>query len=858
MFTWIPIHEETAKRLLEFKDRSHELAALVVRMHEKGLKALPANDKDKGGNTVPLADIDPFTFLAGFNRAVRDDNRKALWQFLKDEWKLASPVPADFDGLPVANLQNSWMFPYEKDRKPDHLPLLWQFFEHIMEVKPSGLDANLMNQCLAKPGVGLAFLTMGMFWACPKKWIATDGKNLGFAATKGVTDKLRTAADYIAWLPKISAAIDGDGVEFSRQAHLWATKPGPKPGNVISAPYDQFFLNPLHADEVLNFMKRVVTKLIGESGQFDSRLVTTYRPSKAPSLRILFGNWRVFSFREDGQCELLLPSENLLFEKATKSFVFRESIEGVNYSLGWLDPEILQNEDVWDCIEAALDAVKIRFIHWNKSNYTDNHYQDLYTLIMEPTERPRLLSAGLSTTGGTTPSEQAAWLLAPGEGGDIWDQFLSNGEASIGWNDTGDLSGLETPEDFKQAVRDGLPDSGPAKVGKMLRDFAKTMAPGDLIFAKLRTRAVLGYGIVDSDYIYNPKATPYAHIRKIKWISKVRCDMPEDVKLPIQTLSPIDRRPELMEILSDFYELGPITPPAPANYTKQDALADLFMPEEKLDTIIESLKRKKNIILLGAPGTGKTFVARRLAYLLMGVPDETRAPMVQFHQSTCYEDFIQGYRPDGNGGFELKDGAFYTFCQDAINEPDKSFVFIIDEINRGNLSKIFGELMMLIEPDKRDETFAVPLTYATSREETFHVPENVFLIGTMNTADRSLSMVDYALRRRFSFIEAEPGFSSPAFVTHLTGRGASSKLVAAIQDRMETINTMITNDSTNLGRGYRIGHSFFVPAKDTKPDAAWYRDIVRHEILPLIEEYWIDDGKACAAATNILLQPIES
>lgn len=292
-------------------------------------------------------------------------------------------------------------------------------------------------------------------------------------------------------------------------------------------------------------------------------------------------------------------------------------------------------------------------------------------------------------------------------------------------------------------------------------------------------------------------------------------------------------------------------------YTKVDALRDLFMEEEDVDRAIAMLKRKKNIILQGAPGTGKTFVARRLAYLLMGVPDESRATMVQFHQSTCYEDFIQGYRPDGNGGFELKDGAFYTFCQDAINEPDKSFVFIIDEINRGNLSKIFGELMMLIESDKRDESFAVPLTYATSREETFYVPENVFLIGTMNTADRSLSMVDYALRRRFAFIEAEPGFSSSAFFNHLTCRGASPKLVAAIQDRMETINTMITNDSTNLGRGYRIGHSFFVPAKDTKLDAAWYRDIVRHEILPLIEEYWIDDGKARATATDILLQPIE-
>ncbi|RYD29967.1 MAG: AAA family ATPase, partial [Verrucomicrobiaceae bacterium] len=431
----------------------------------------------------------------------------------------------------------------------------------------------------------------------------------------------------------------------------------------------------------------------------------------------------------------------------------------------------------------------------------------------------------------------------------------------IGWNDTGDLSGLRTLEDFREAVKAGHPDSGAAKVGKMLHDFARSISVGDRIFAKLGKWKTLGYGVVESDYEHHAGSLPFVHKRKVRWISKEECAMPEDVNLPVQTLSRIDVRPEVMEVLDEFYGLesrSPVITPDENEgiYTKEDALADLFMEESRLDGITALLKRKKNIILQGAPGTGKTFVARRLAYLLMGVKDPSRAPMVQFHQSTSYEDFVQGFRPDGKGGFVLRDGIFHTFCKEAIEQKDKSFVLIIDEINRGNLPKIFGELMMLIEHDKRDASYAVPLTYATDREETFYVPENVYLIGTMNSADRSLSMVDYALRRRFAFIEAEPGFSSPAFAEHLRSRGATASLVAAIRQRMESLNGMISADTVNLGRGYRIGHSFFVPGTDTVPDAAWYQDIIRHEVLPLIGEYWMDDGKRLDEATDLLLEPV--
>ncbi|MDA0814405.1 MAG: hypothetical protein O3C21_18685 [Verrucomicrobia bacterium] len=228
MFTWIPIHEETAKRLLEFKDRNHELVDILARMHSAKLKATLISDQGADGSTFQLKEIDPFSFLANFNRGTKDSNRMAMWQILKDKWKLESEVPKDFDGLPIANAQNSWLMPYAKDRKPEHVPLLWEFFEHIMAVEPEALDTGLMQRCLDLHKVGLTMLTMGMFWACPKKWIATDGKNLAFAKTKGIGELPKTAAEYFSWLPKIREAVGGDGVEFSLQAHQEALskKPG--------------------------------------------------------------------------------------------------------------------------------------------------------------------------------------------------------------------------------------------------------------------------------------------------------------------------------------------------------------------------------------------------------------------------------------------------------------------------------------------------------------------------------------------------------------------------------------------------------------------------------------------------------
>ena len=265
-------------------------------------------------------------------------------------------------------------------------------------------------------------------------------------------------------------------------------------------------------------------------------------------------------------------------------------------------------------------------------------------------------------------------------------------------------------------------------------------------------------------------------------------------------------------------------------YTRKDFLNEVFMTDKRYDHLHELLRRKKNIILSGAPGVGKTFIAERLAYSLMGVKDTSRTEMIQFHQSYSYEDFIMGYRPKENG-FELKEGIFYTFCSNANKDPKHDYFFLIDEINRGNLSKIFGELFMLLESDKRGKK--LKLIYSN---QTFSVPNNVYIIGMMNTADRSLAMLDYALRRRFAFFEIEPGFETEGFKKY------QSSVKNAKFDRLlgcvENLNNTITNDDS-LGEGFRIGHSYFM-TEDPVTDE-WLASVIEYELIPLLKEYWFDE-----------------
>ena len=301
-------------------------------------------------------------------------------------------------------------------------------------------------------------------------------------------------------------------------------------------------------------------------------------------------------------------------------------------------------------------------------------------------------------------------------------------------------------------------------------------------------------------------------------------------------------RGEFDFILDMIREENPVALEASIDaYTKSDFLDEVYMTEKRYENLVAVLRNKKNIILQGAPGVGKTFAARRLAWSMMGEKDDSRIEFVQFHQNYSYEDFMMGYKPVEDG-FELKYGIFYRFCQKAANHPDKEFFFIIDEINRGNMSKIFGELLLLIEKDYRG-------TKATLAYNglSFSVPKNLYIIGMMNTADRSLAMIDYALRRRFSFFEVEPGFDSEGFIHYQNN--LNNETLNELVNKVKDLNREISLDKS-LGKGFCIGHSYFC-GRDVCTEE-WLHSIVDYDILPMLSEYWFDDANKLQRWENIL------
>ncbi len=303
-------------------------------------------------------------------------------------------------------------------------------------------------------------------------------------------------------------------------------------------------------------------------------------------------------------------------------------------------------------------------------------------------------------------------------------------------------------------------------------------------------------------------------------------------------------------------EDDPLEPtPDVDSYSISDVVDEgCFIPRRNLEQFLGALEEKKNLILQGPPGTGKTWLAKRLGYALIGEKSRKYLRAIQFHPSTSYEDFVRGWRPSAEGKLVLSDGVFLEIVAAAHADPGHKYVLVIEEINRGNLAQVFGELLTLLESEKRIPTEAIELTYRTKDEPPLHLPENLYIIGTMNLADRSLAIVDFALRRRFAFAELEPLFNQAWRDWVYSHNGVPMRDLEAIAQRIGEVNASIASDPS-LGEQYRIGHSFFTPSPTRKitNTQEWVQRVVRREIGPLLSEYWFDEPERVASEETRLL-----
>lgn len=293
-------------------------------------------------------------------------------------------------------------------------------------------------------------------------------------------------------------------------------------------------------------------------------------------------------------------------------------------------------------------------------------------------------------------------------------------------------------------------------------------------------------------------------------------------------------------------------------YTVDDIIEQgCFLSRSEIVGLLNRLHDNKNLVLQGPPGTGKTWLAKRLAFALVGQKDESKVRAVQFHPTLSYEDFVRGWRPTGDGKLSIANGTFMDVVETAKLHPAEKFVVVIEEINRGNPAQIFGELLTLLEKGKRTPSEAIELCYPDKegKRRPVYVPENVYVVGTMNVADRSLALVDLALRRRFAFVGLEPRLGQAWRDWVVEKCSIERPLAEEIERRFMKLNEEIEADH-KLGKQFRIGHSYVTPVSRLEEGGTrkWFRQVVETEIGPLLEEYWFDTPDVVRRACEQLLQ----
>lgn len=832
-FDWISFYEEFADKLLAYKDNRQELIEKIKQVYEvTGIK-LPRLERNENGDNE-IIDIDPFTTFGLFNKQITDVNRIRIIKEIKELFSINSDVPSSFDGIPVLNNQMATFYWFGSGRGEHDIDNLWDVFDYAIALSRSDSPelkekfSDSFNTSLSQKGVKWN-LSMGLYWIRPNRFLNLDSRNRWFiinndSLPESVVARVKNlksmpeADEYLALCDECLSYIHSD-----------------------NSPYDSLFALSFSAWNVSKQDDGYEKLTEDSSSNSGAKFLRWFRPL-LQALKDLGGSATPKEARNK-----IIENEKLT-EEETSAVVGKTQTPEFNNDVAWARQYLVRGgyldnstRGVWKLTENGWTV-----------DMTDELASEIFKTIVKENQQDKEDKG--SALADEDVNTKRYWIYSPGNNASKWSECTEKGIMLIGWGEIGDLTRFASKSEMKAAMQDTYGDNKPYRNAALATwQFANEMKPGDIVFAKQGMYKIIGRGVVESGYIYDDSSEDeYNNTRKVKWTDIGEWEHPSQAVM--KTLTDITQYTEYVEKLNAMFDTEDDdddidVEEEPLNtYTKENFLADVYISEKQYDTLEGLLRKKLNVILQGAPGVGKTYAAKRLAYSMMGVKDPERVQLVQFHQSYSYEDFVEGFRPSSTGmNFEIKKGAFYNFCKKASDDKENEYFFIIDEINRGNLSKIFGELFMLIEADKRGND--IQLLYSSDK---FSVPKNVYIIGMMNTADRSLAMIDYALRRRFAFYEMKPAFESEGFREYQYGleNDKFNKLI----DCVISLNQKIADDES-LGEGFCIGHSYFCDIEEIKENTL--TDIVEFEIIPLLKEYWFDEPSKVKEWTDRLRSAVK-
>ena len=819
-FTWIPFYKEFAQKLLQFRNNRRPLVDWIY----DNLQGYINHFKDgNDGRRVP--DTDPFTVFALINRGITYEKKRDICTKFKNFLNISAPIPQDFTSVPEMNNQRSNFMAFEDNRKEGDIERLWSVFEDAV------LDRNIEKtyNALSSQYLISKNLTMGLFWIRPDRFLALDGNNkamleslLNAKIKPGFIpyDEYREMMKHLDEKMKSGEISCTNYAEFPYMAYKQndraSTRDIPKDSspnpNLSKSSQSYWTYSPgVNASKWALCTSEGIMCIgwddLGDLSVYSSReemqkAIKNFYPSEGSAKNDTLAVWQFANEMKPG---------DIVFAKKGRSTIIGRGIVESEY---FFDDELSDFKHVRKVNWTKLGEWQTNDMHAMKTLTNITRYKDyvgeLNRLIEGPTE---VISEPEESIG------QRYWWLT---GSPKYWSPSNNWELGEDidytlYNEKGNKRRIfkhfyEAKPDDRVIVYESTPVLQIVAIGRVVSE-----TDGEVLY--IRKIEELLSPVPYSEILTNPvlkNSEPVMNRCQGSLFSLTHDEYKEIMRLIRKENSePIKEEDEPVEEY--------------ASYTDKDFLKEVYMDEQQLQTMKSLLLRKKNLILQGAPGVGKTFAAKRLAYALMGEKDVSRVDIIQFHQNYSYEDFVMGYKPNVEGGFSLNNGIFYEFCQKARLHRDMPYFLIIDEINRGNLSKIFGELLQLIEADYREQ----PIQLAYNKQR-FSVPSNVYIIGMMNTADRSLAMIDYALRRRFSFFEMKPGFETYGFQKEIKKHMDShlDNLVKAIVE----LNKVIESDDS-LGSGFCIGHSYLCNL-DGGYDLA---SIVEYDIIPMLREYWFDN-----------------